>query len=356
MNITSTELVALSIFSSYFLVILGLFAIIGKNIPVFSGAGRIWQRRVFSGLVVASLLHTWYYMLAFLKWSFTRHRDTSGSESGPFVQQITSWLLNTGLFEEAWAIVSTDPVPWWLSEPICLFTVGAWTVFLATNGRKYAVKHIWAYMLLGQLVAISVATNLFFLALLLSPTPKPRPSLRTSHAPPILWTSVLISMLAVGISPHTTAQTFLPNLLIMHFLIVLPLLPFGHNTNSKFAIRTKTLYSLTAVIALGLRARTTLVAFASLPPAQQSLTEFLYVSWRTIHAHPAQSSIGWDVIWTSVSLIIWVAISPLNETQRSWSSTASAFVTSVLFSAGVGAPLAFKQQVEEDGGISDKNE
>jgi hypothetical protein len=57
---------------------------------------------------------------------------------------------------------------------------GVWTIFLLTKGaysaqicladsdpflddlgREYHVKYVWAYMLFGQLVAISVGMNLF---------------------------------------------------------------------------------------------------------------------------------------------------------------------------------------------------
>jgi len=31
-------------------------------------------------------------------------------------------------------------------------------------------------------------------------------------------------------------------------------------------------------------------------------------AWATLHSHPAQSSIGWDVIWTSLSFIAWISL------------------------------------------------
>lgn len=67
-------------------------------------------------------------------------------------------------------------------------------------------------MVLGQLVAISVATNLFFLALSSTPHRKPE-GVYGQRAPPILWFSVLGSLITVGLSPFTTEDTFLTNLL-----------------------------------------------------------------------------------------------------------------------------------------------
>jgi len=338
----TAELVAFAIFGSYFLIILGLFGILGRNVAIVGG-GRTLRQYVFSGLTIMSFAHTWYYMLAYLLWSFSRYQQASGSKGGPFIRQMAEWLINTGLFEEAWSKVSARAMPWWLSEPICLFTVGAWTIFLATKGRQHAVKHLWAYMALGQLVAISVATNLFFLSILLTPIKKSTVAPGTKLAPPILWLSVLVALLTVGISPYTDDKSFLPNLLVMHFFIFLPLLPIGYNTNSSLSIRTKTLYALAAVAAVVLRLRTTYAALTSLPPGEQTLWGFVSAAATTLHTHPAQSSIGWDVVWTTVSVLLWITLRPAS----SLSSLSKAGITSLLFSAGVSAPLAFREDVDE---------
>jgi hypothetical protein len=38
------------------------------------------------------------------------------------------------MFEQAWKIVCEGPLRWWWSEQLCLFTAGAWTVFLFAQG------------------------------------------------------------------------------------------------------------------------------------------------------------------------------------------------------------------------------
>lgn len=205
-------------------------------------------------------------------------------------------------------------------------------------------------MLLGQLVAISVAANLFFLAVLLSPPAKKgRETTNAKMTPPILWISVLLSLVTIGISPYTTERTFLPNLLTMHTLIILPLLPFGYNTASRFSIPTRRLYLLTALIGGALRARSTLAAFISLTPEYQSASGFLAAAWHTLHSHPAQSSIGWDVIWTTISFLAWYAISSPSPSASAGTEhpTQSVLIDSLLFSVGVSAPLALRSRVDE---------
>lgn len=50
-------------------------------------------------------------------------------------------------------------------------------------GRRRNIRHLWAFLLLGQTVGISLAMNLFFLAVLLTPVPLPTRSItRTSDS------------------------------------------------------------------------------------------------------------------------------------------------------------------------------
>lgn len=261
--------------------------------------------------------------------------------------------MNTELFEQAWAAVCTNPLNWWWSEQLCLFTVGAWTVFLAIEGnpvsahfwfyaessllgQRHNVKHVWAYMLLGQLVAISVASNLFYCAVLGSEARKNKEKLRHSTKASIMLSAcTIVSLLTVWNSPRTSQETFLPNLLTMHVLIVLPLLPWFTSLQSS-AMSLETIYAIVAAISFALRIRTTHSAFYSLPQSSQNIPGFLTELWTVLHSHPAQSSIGWDVIWTSISFLVWSLQSPSFQTSPVFAGTLTA-----MLSAGVSAPYAF---------------
>lgn len=223
----------------------------------------------------------------------------------PMLVRVANWLRNTALFEQAWTIVCDGPLRWWWSEQLCLFTVGFWTVFLLTKGREHGVKHVWAYMLFGQLVAISVATNLFFLALVPLTKEKTKaasgavPRAGPSSVPPVLWMSVLASLATVSLVPHSLRHNyFLENLLVMHALLVLPLLPLPSPRAVRLRMRTRTLYGLVALLSAAVRIRTVTVS--------GSLTAGPGTLWAVLNSHPAQASIGWDVVWTSMSVLIWV--------------------------------------------------
>lgn len=156
------------------------------------------------------------------------------------------------------------------------------------------IRHVWAYMFLGQVVAISVASNLFYIALSLSPSPP----VKNLAFHPVVWLSVLISLLAVGCTPFTTDYTFLPNLLLMHILAMVPLV-CGNLKGKGFAMSARMLHTCIFFISLCFHISNALPLFSTF---DQPSTDTL---WNTLFSHPAQSSIGWDVIWTSASFVVW---------------------------------------------------
>jgi len=74
-----------------------------------------------------------------------------------------------------------------------------------TNRRT---SHLWVYMLLAQFVAVAVASNLFYLTLLLSQSAQPCSIRRLRSLPPQVWLSVLFSLAAIAASPFTSKQIF----------------------------------------------------------------------------------------------------------------------------------------------------
>ncbi|EDR06360.1 uncharacterized protein LACBIDRAFT_294714 [Laccaria bicolor S238N-H82] len=323
------QYLALGVFSSYFLVIFGLFWLIYQSLPPPSPKQPKLKIAAFTALTIASLTHTWFYMFEYISWSFVKFESQNLHKGDIVIERISSWLLNTSLFEEAWASVCVGPLNWWWSEQLCLFTVGAWTVFLATKGPQHHVKHLWAYMLLGQLVAISVASNLFYIALLLS---EPSPLPKNSRANPRLWLSVLISLLSVATSPFTNERTFLPNLLVMHALLFLPLL-WTPKSPSRFSLHTSMLYLIIFVISAAIRART--VIAATVVSNDSPFTN----AWNILHSHPAQSSIGWDVVWSTLSFITWTGLCSSGNSQPSNAfAIPFMFLATPLASIGITAP------------------
>jgi hypothetical protein len=168
-------------------------------------------------------------------------------------------------------------------------------------------------MLLGQIVAISFATNLFLLTLILSPPAPPLPSAnmqRSSWLGP--WLLNFGAVLATAIPAFLLAdehywhhsKDFLPVLLIPHVaLLVLPcvraLVPAKYIPNISTGFEDK-MYSymwfLTASNAGLMLLKTTYaaVSYGGFQGIKNALLE-----------HPAVSSVGFDVIFCWVTWICW---------------------------------------------------
>ncbi|KIK64059.1 hypothetical protein GYMLUDRAFT_241277 [Collybiopsis luxurians FD-317 M1] len=329
--------IALAVFSSYFLIIIALFTIILNNLlPKYAAIGDLSRQKrasLFAFLAAGSFIHTWYYMFRFMEWSFHDHEARIGSYDSSFSDRLSQWLVDTALFEQAWFTVCSSPLRWWLSEQLCSYTVGAWTMFIFFEGKRRNIRYFWAYMLLGQLVAISVATNLFYVAISLSTF---RPAKKAMFAGPVLWLSILVSLISVSYTPFTNERSFLPNLLVMHTSAMVPLL-FGPYLNgsptARFSLNYRTLLLLVFLTTAVIHVWNSAVLFSTLDQP------FFSAFWNMLFSHPAQSSIGWDVIWTSFSYVV------RNTTSKPKSSRLALLPCTVLASVGVVAPaLAFLER------------
>jgi hypothetical protein len=181
-------------------------------------------------------------------------------------------------------------------------------------------------MLLGQLVAISVASSLFFLALSSAPL---APKQLHHRAPLVLWLPVVVSLLTTVLVPYTSPTTFLPNLLVMHALLIVPLLPLPERglSSQALSIPVRKLHAISTLLCLSLRLISFRRTFLSPLPASRTISALIStVSARfplvvsTLHAHPAQSSIGYDILWSCATFGAWTIF----EGERSTWDTAIA--------------------------------
>lgn len=183
-------------------------------------------------------------------------------------------------------------------------------------------------MLIGQLVAVSFAQNLFMAALSVARPGRKldaKPQGRLLAVPPspagvagpsyLLCVCVLTSLATVALTPFTVGEgTFLPNLLVMHALLLLPLLPFlpaARVPNVTYAH----LYLTTSAISLALRIPTYIKLVSSL-----HLSTFATVgnnALRTLFEHPAQTSIGYDVLFASGSFLVWMVTEYVVKKEKS---------------------------------------
>ncbi|KAF2830771.1 hypothetical protein CC86DRAFT_343779 [Ophiobolus disseminans] len=278
---------------------------------------HVW---LFSILAAGSLLTTWTFMVKYFNVSYQAWLMwRSYYELDPHHRHWGLWLKETSLFHEAWETVVVGNARYWWSHQIFFFAL-ALGLYLEQRGVRRGIKHTWAFMLLGQIVAISFATNLFLLTLILSPPSPPPPSTSAVQRPKWLgpwllnlgavFTTVIPAYLLADEHYWHHSSDFMPVLLTPHIgLLVLPFVrafvPAKYFLDNDVAFNDQVysyMWVLTFVNAGIMLLRTTwlAVSYGGFQGIQSALLE-----------HPAVSSVAFDVVFCWITWFCW------NRTQGS---------------------------------------
>lgn len=175
-------------------------------------------------------------------------------------------------------------------------------------------------MLLGQVVAISFAQSLWAAAAVVAAT-----SYSSAASTPVrprkakisagLLAAIVLGTTSVVFVPRTLNSAmplFLPNLALMHTVILLPFIPALANRDWPLSPRLSRFYLNGAFISLRFRAPLLMELLGkdqpfSLQVVRNRLPALLVRQWETLNEHPAQASISWDVVFTSVSALAYLA-------------------------------------------------
>jgi hypothetical protein len=166
------------------------------------------------------------------------------------------------------------------------------------------------FMLLGQIVAVSFATNLFLLSILVSQPLNPSPFLKSIDGDGLISFLCLQFLILPGLGSTAVLPTvlstpsFMPTLLIPHLLLFVP--PAICDLSSKVgfaggliqAIEREKEKMYTTIIVASL----ILQIFVTYSAVKES--GFGGIK-KALYEHPAASSVGWDVICCWVSWGIW---------------------------------------------------
>lgn len=274
---------------------------------------------------------------------------------------IAQWLSDTPVHLDALEIIAEKARRFWWGQQVELAMI-SWSLLLSIEGRRRNIPHLWAYLALAHMVNLSFAQNLFYLALLLTPTPIPsaedsgRPASfltrlrrRFVDDKPANWTPhpgllgfVLTQSFGILFAAPIAAGTdsFAKLLVVARVLTFVPLvLPVivpvswgtihahPHGSYEAFVdqfryVSMATFLLQTKVLATGLR--------SNAPDAYYHRhSKFLPFDWekrsaleRTSTAfsrmlgstsdHPVVAGVAWDVLLSGVSVMIWAAIRSLD--------------------------------------------
>ena len=236
-------------------------------------------------LALISLLMTWSKMFQYFEWSYKDYLSGLTDASAAEVS-INAWLSHTKLFKQAWSLVMLGPERALISQRVCFATI-SWTLFLVAHNRS--VGKIVAYMLLGQLVAVSFAMNLYFAALdQAKSSGKVASALPYQSGKSTLWVSVPILLaLASACCAHLVPdRLFLGNLLFLHGILLVPCVTSGSAVYSDWLPLAVEWIAATAV-----------------------LSSISSVHWSSIlsaiFSNPAQESISADLLNIWICTMLW---------------------------------------------------
>ncbi|KAK0726285.1 hypothetical protein B0T21DRAFT_293626 [Apiosordaria backusii] len=259
---------------------------------------------LFGALAAISLATTWSYMFAYFRWSYFDWAATSSTVTSDGQLYLGEWLRDTSLFKQAWfSALETPARAWWTLQIFGFCAI--WSVMLSVQAKKRNIPQIWTFMLLGQIVAISFASNLFFLAVLVHDVKgdkkegqnQRKPSSRTSDVL-ILLVNLAVTLFLFG---NLESPYFLTLLLAPHVLAFVPLLRDRLSSNSTGFSQLR---ELSQVLQFGILAAVLAAGTAHAIASGESWQSIL----GTLYEHPAVSSVGWDVICCWVSYTAWILV------------------------------------------------
>ncbi|KAI3336438.1 hypothetical protein HD806DRAFT_5827 [Xylariaceae sp. AK1471] len=366
--------------------------------PVTNTRSRIAQRKrlvpVFLGTAITSWLVATYYSVTFATlsyktWAYEHGLDLTQrilGENSNYISKsrnssqlyIGQWLSDTPIYHDALEIVAEKARRFWWGQQIDLATI-AFSLMLATEGRRRKIPLLTAFLALAHVVNLSFAQNLFFLALLLTPSPLPSGDgdlklpvvplpmstwtwLRDTLMPPkpngwvpdtrlfyaaiaLNFGSTFILPYAAGTSSFTKvallvrASTFLP--LLLPKIVPVEWGSVQRHPHSSYESTTK-LFSFLSAGAFALHAKTSLVALLSNVPDSHYHRHSALLPWNTEERsrwersttalgkvlgstsdHPVVAAVGWDALLCALSLGLWAAVRAINARDMIKSSIPS---------------------------------
>lgn len=291
-------------------------SIILRKKPVAGDASSRRPVIPFAALAAVSLATTWYYMFCYFRWSYLDWASTQPLHDSTDLR-LGQWLRDTSLFKQAWASTVRTPLRTWWSLQIFGFCA-IWSIILAVQAKRRGIPHAWVFMLLGQIVAISFAANLSFIAFTIYDDALPQghdrhviessegkagknerePSPTSSSSLTTFWWPLILGInmaCAICIPNSFGSWHFMSLLLVPHVLAFAPMLltTFQSSPNS--------LELPPVSLQIWCIASFSIIAIIQAVSTGGDLRRVL----DTLYEHPAVSSVGWDVICCWVSFTAW---------------------------------------------------
>ncbi|KAK6393762.1 hypothetical protein LTR65_002139 [Meristemomyces frigidus] len=252
---------------------------------------------LFAGLAAISFAVLSANMLNVLIQSFNLWSEQRGSPlSHGILPAIWEWSITSSLFLDFGEAIVADRARFFWTQGALHITMAV-CLYMGYEGRRRRVPRLYAFFALSQILPISFAQNLFYLAVLQSPatTAKGKPEMR-----PAATAAVLIAYCAsVAVAPTTTGTArLMPLIVFARLLLLTPLSLATPQTDVPGPVAKKTVLPGVAALALGV------IAWQMYSILQQHTPGEI---GRALFSHPAVSSLGCDAIISVISFVAWTS-------------------------------------------------
>ncbi|KAF2843534.1 hypothetical protein M501DRAFT_924874 [Patellaria atrata CBS 101060] len=320
-----------------------------------SKAQRTKQTWVFASAATGSFVAVSYHAIvrrvfSYLAWSHEKNQTLPNTlwtgwyakEQGATGWQLGNWMKDAGLDATAYqeGVLSSKGF-WWVQQQY--IAIIAWSVFVGIEGhrRNFPKLKLLSFVALAQLVGLSFAQNLFFVAILSTPLPlgssRSRKSSTWTPHPAIYIIPTLLSLIGIHRLPLLGDNALINGSLfkIAHFLVpafftlvsqIVPIsLGSSHKDTHEAHRSYTTVFSTISGLSFLLHALQAYTAAADTrPPKEYRIHEYVWNMHRkkersnleiaitiierilgVLSTDPYISMIGWDVLLCSLSLALW---------------------------------------------------
>ncbi|KAF2769856.1 hypothetical protein EJ03DRAFT_374148 [Teratosphaeria nubilosa] len=240
---------------------------------------------------------------SFAAWSTSHSQDIDQSA----LHAIWRWSTTSRLFRDfGEAIVANKPRYLWTQNE--LFTTYSACIYMGIEGKRHEIPRLWSFFGLAQILRISFAQNLFFLALLHQPISKQH--VTTDRIADFGAISAHAYLLCIA--PQTAGSRVLMYVILGARAILLhPYLTVQKSTHSGISVIAAGLQNILQGFAAAVMSLSLYQTFR-----QYSLSSVMMA----VFEHPAVSALGCDSVIAAVSLGLWKSVWQGGEMEGSQGS------------------------------------
>jgi hypothetical protein len=266
--------------------------------------GPIW---LFSGLALVSFATLSTNMLNVLIQSFNNWsigRDPIQLANLP--SSIWQWSITSSLFRDFGEAIVGDSARFFWVQSALLATLSVFN-YMGTEGRQRGIPQLWSFFCLSQILPISFAQNLFYIALLLSPQNEGQLHFNKSQA--VMASAVYCLCLACA-QMYAGTDKLVLIILAARAVLMAPLFlkagRFATNiTSEKVPIDRATGEELQRIV---LKSSIIMTGMKGYQAMQEGFSPQSIVN--ALSSHPAVASLGCDFILSALSFAAWNYLVP----------------------------------------------